>query len=304
MAGLLAAHILRRKGREPVIHELQPTLPDNHGALLRFRTSAVADATGIPFKKVRVHKALWDGKRLRTIPTLRDNNHYSLKVAGSALQRSILSLEPVDRYIAPSDFLKRLAEGFDIRFNSSLADYAEAGDGSVPLISTVPMSTLADILGVSLPVSFEAKKIWTDTVLVEEPTVDVYQTVYFTEPSEPLYRASLTGNRLTMEYMNNPSQGFTPTQKILADIFGVDYRRLTALGVKSQRFGKLIPIDDEARRSFIMYATDKHRIYSVGRFATWRQILLDDVVNDVEVVHKIMSQVDRYGFIREQSKKG
>src|SRR5574337_1166605 len=120
MAGLLAARILRAKGRAPKIFELQPSLPDNHSALLRFRTDAVALATGIPFRKVSVQKALWDGKRLLTRPTLLHNNQYSLKVTGRASGRSILNLDPVERYIAPPDFLKRLGEGLDVTYDTPL----------------------------------------------------------------------------------------------------------------------------------------------------------------------------------------
>ena len=41
MAGLLAANMLRH--RDPVILEAQKSLPNNHHALLRFRSSVVGD---------------------------------------------------------------------------------------------------------------------------------------------------------------------------------------------------------------------------------------------------------------------
>ena len=51
MGGLLTANMLRRYN--PTIKEAQPSLPNNHDALLRFRSDKVAIATGIPFKKVK-----------------------------------------------------------------------------------------------------------------------------------------------------------------------------------------------------------------------------------------------------------
>ncbi len=298
MAGLLCAHIL--KHRSPVVHELQPSLPDNHAALLRFRTNAVSEATGIPFRKVRVQKALWDGKRLRTTTALHHNNQYSLKVTGRASGRSVLDLAPAERFIAPPDFLKRLAEGVNIVYGAGLTAPA-------PGISTIPLPALAALLGVALPISFEARKIWTKTFTIEAPEVDLFQTVYFPEPEIPLYRASITGNRFTMEYSSEPKagdvKGFKPLwdrpHHVLEVAFGIRLPRITLEGTKSQKFGKLLPVDDEIRRSFILYATEKHGLYSAGRFATWRQILLDDVVKDAHVINRMMGQVDRYSLLKE-----
>lgn len=294
MSGLLTAHVLRKKN--PVVYEAQAKLPNNHAALLRFRTNAVAEATGIPFKRVQVQKAIWDGEQLVTTPTLFHNNQYSLKVSGRATGRSILNLDPVERYIAPPDFIARLSEGVDIKYNSPFTGGEEG-------ISTIPMPTLAKILGVEVPVKFESKEIWTHTVAIEYPEINLYQTIYFTQPDDHLYRASLTGSTLTLEYTTEPYRGIEPVADILLNSFGLNCHNgecgsLESFGIKKQKFGKLLSVDDEARRTFILYATDKFGIYSVGRFATWRQILLDDVVKDIGVVEKIMNQIDRYGTIK------
>ncbi len=54
---------------------------------------------------------------------------------------------------------------------------------------------------------------------------------------------------------------------------------------------KILPIDEDVRKRFIMWASDKHQVYSLGRFATWRPgLLLDDVVNDVRVIQRIHKQ--------------
>ena len=65
LAGLLAGHMLR--SLNPKIVESQDSLPNNHGALLRFRTDKVARACATPFKKVKVQKAIkYDGKLTTT----------------------------------------------------------------------------------------------------------------------------------------------------------------------------------------------------------------------------------------------
>jgi hypothetical protein len=55
-----------------------------------------------------------------------------------------------------------------------------------------------------------------------------------------------------------------------------------------QKYGKIAPIDERFRRSSIVQLTTQHKIFSVGRFATWRNILLDDVVNDLAVVKRLI----------------
>ena len=49
MAGLLAGSMLRSECESVV--EAQPNLPNNHSAVLRFRSTAVADTLNIPFKE-------------------------------------------------------------------------------------------------------------------------------------------------------------------------------------------------------------------------------------------------------------
>jgi hypothetical protein len=40
--------------------------------------------------------------------------------------------------------------------------------------------------------------------------------------------------------------------------------------------------------------SDLYKVYSVGRYATWRNILLDDLVQDIQQVEKLFTQRDNY----------
>jgi hypothetical protein len=58
--------------------------------------------------------------------------------------------------------------------------------------------------------------------------------------------------------------------------------------VKPVQYAKVLPIDDRERKRFIMWASENHNIYSLGRFATWRPgLLMDDLVHDVRVIQRI-----------------
>ena len=67
------------------------------------------------------------------------------------------------------------------------------------------------------------------------------------------------------------------------------------------KYGKLLPIEEKVRKEFILYLTQKYNIFSVGRFATWRQLLLDDIVDDINVIDNMIG--DNY-LIQLHSKKG
>jgi hypothetical protein len=299
MAGLLAAQMLRRY--KPVVYEAQPERPDNHGALLRFRSEAVSRETGIPFRRVRVIKAVKSGGRLRPVSTLADANLYSAKVTGEIMPRSVLDLSPCERYIAPPDFLSGLALGANITYGREMVglDLQELREGSAEgvIISTIPMPALMAIAGWPNPPAMNYRPIWSVTMDVHNPPLDVHQTIYYPEPDTPYYRASITGNRVIVEYATEPD-GADYRQDLAAvrKDFGLPFggTSITLHAPKRQEYGKLLPVDDRARQEFILAMTDEFRVYSVGRFATWRQILLDDVVNDVRVVESMITQRSHY----------
>ena len=297
MAGLLAANMLRR--HNPVIHEAQSELPNNHAALLRFRTSKVSDATHIPFVKVQVRKAIKYGGELLTEPTIPACNEYSLKVTGKAMGRSVWNLDPATRYIAPEDFISQCAASVNIEYNSSLKD-------PEPCISTIPMPVLMDIVGWKDKPEFKFLPIWSYQLDLGD-NFGVYQTIYYADEEDSIYRASITGNMLIAEFTTDPQymdeDTFRKRMRACMDEFGISYTRQTSLnlhddistaGIMMQKYGKLLPIDEDIRKEFILAMSDKYQIYSLGRFATWRQILMDDIVDDVKIIEKFITQRDGY----------
>lgn len=301
MAGLLAGHMLRR--HSPTIVERQPSLPHNHSALLRFRTNKVAEATGIPFKPVTVRKAIFNARGLNDHASIADNNEYSAKVTGEIHSRSVIDLTVGVRYIAPDDFISQMAKGLDIEYETSFNIFPNK-DGPWPqrdgeiIISTIPMPILMDMVGWNKP-EFKWLPIWSHTLWLETPVTDVYQTIYYPSQGQPFYRASLTGHRLTIEYIREPGDEliYVNANRVLAD-FGICTRFSEAKyhcgGLKRQEYGKLLPIDEAERKSFIMAMTDQYSIWSLGRFATWRQLLLDDIVDDVRFIDRVLTTKDQY----------
>lgn len=314
MAGCLAA-IVNPHAR---IIEAASSAPDNHKAVLRFRGDEVGRMTGIDFKKVRVHKSIWlEGREVQ--PSPRIANMYSKKVVGRILDRSIWNIDPVDRYVAPSDFHMRMLDMVGNRIEYGCKVHAineknihlmtpmktpgmdRTGD---PIISTMPMNKLANSLHVNLKSNFAFKEIHTLRGKVKD--CNVHQTVYFPGSLTPVYRATLTGNDLIIEsrkgFETDPKDFSPVLTEYIFEVFAafgishddVEFEKVTG----SQQYGKIASIDEKERRKFISMATREYNIYSLGRFGLWKNVLLDDVANDIYVIKKLI-EADHYDKLRE-----
>jgi len=270
------------------IYERAPELPNNHGAILRFRSDKISQALGIPFKKVRVTKGIWyDGCEWEN--EIRFQNMYSHKCTGKYIDRSISNIKPVDRWIAPDDFIQQLAARCEIMFNRNYPEGVPAGK---PIISTIPMQHTMKLLGNPIPYSkllFTMAPIWTETYTL--PGADLYQTMYFPDPEVALYRASFTGDKMIMEFCRNPVDS---AKHLPFQAFGINRNAVSGyIESGHQKYGKIVDIDPHLRRGIMSALTHEHNIYSLGRYATWRNIILDDVFEDIIKIRDLM-KLDSY----------
>src|SRR4051812_30830327 len=86
MAGLLAGNMLRRRPLQIV--ERQKQLPNNHHAVLRFRTTKVSEQVHVPFRQVRVFKSIDEPDPVRAAML------YAKKVTGRYEVRNMINLDP------------------------------------------------------------------------------------------------------------------------------------------------------------------------------------------------------------------
>lgn len=276
LAGLLAGCHFQRA----TIYEANGADTVNHKAVLRFRTPDVGNSVGVDFRKVRVHKGLWLNNKA-VAPTIQLANWYSRKVIGRLADRSIWHLDPVDRFIAPEDFLTQLAErcAGRIVWNHAVTP-EQLRDDTDPAVSTLPMKIVASMLDIQHTQQFTHAPIEVRRWRI--PDADVFQTVYFPDLATNLYRASITGDLLIAEYVD------AADDYEFFEAFGLSSCEPIPIEKVSQRYGKIAPIDDLWRKQFIFNLTTHHNIYSLGRFGTWRNLLLDDVLKDIYVLKKLM----------------
>jgi hypothetical protein len=302
MAGLLAGNMLSRNAIR--IIEAQKELPNNHSAVLRFRSSVVSDVLGIPFKKVKLIKSYLPWKN-----RVADSLSYAHKCSGiSRSDRSIITEEfAAERWIAPPDLIEQMAQPLigAIEFGKTFTDESiNTIDCSDPIISTMPMPVLMKLLGYKDAPNFNY--VGGANVHLRISDCDAYASLYVPDPLYKFNRASITGDDLCVEY-SFPSH--LPDNQIewldknkyseaydAAQLFGFHRSRIQSISLSAQRYAKIQPIDENARKAFIAWATDNFNIFSLGRFATWRPgLLLDDLVHDVRLVQKWINS-DRYSM--------
>lgn len=296
LAGLITACQIK----DAPILEAGPRAEQHH-ALLRFRDESVSKLTGIPFKEVTVRKAIFaEGQFHHNCdPSLA--NMYSRKVAGVYRGRSIWDLATVKRYVAPHDLYDRLVDRHldRIKWNNK-AEVIERG-GSFQFISTIPLPVMMEACGMD-PLNFEFTKSAIRVVRYSLPKgSDVYQTVYFPSPTTRIFRASITGDVLIIEMMTGQprdefSWDLTEPEEIqgVVNTFGLEMNELRMLDAVDQKYGKIVDIPREQREAILYELTRDFNVFSIGRFATWRNILLDDVAHDIHMVEKLM-KASTYG---------
>jgi hypothetical protein len=127
------------------------------------------------------------------------------------------------------------------------------------------------------------------------PGADVFQTLYYPEQHLNVYRASITGDTLIVETVG--PLGDMDDEEINKS-FGIQLSGCESLGSVDQKYGKIAPIDDAVRKQLLFRLTMERNIYSLGRFATWRNILLDDVVDDIAAIKKLLKANNAYDLRR------
>ena len=297
MAGLLAANMLSDTDSDIIVHEQAKELPNNHGAVLRFRSSIVADVTNIPFKRVNMIKSYVPWRN-----PIADTMAYSAKVTGTHRSDRSLPLEVYseERHIAPPDFIdqlyrRALARGVQFKFEVKVGteEIQRCHAMQEQIISTIPMSRMKMLLGGDNRVQFEAKSLV--NIRANLKWTEAYVSLYIPDPHHAATRMSITGDELIIECPSSAlsvlredimEQQTASVLQSCLEMFGFEEQHIVGESSwKQQQYGKILPIDDKIRKSIIYELTDKFGIYSLGRFATWRPgLLLDDLVKDIRLI--------------------
>jgi hypothetical protein len=250
-----------------------------HQGLLRFKNDSISKALGIPFKKVKVYKGIrHNDKFVELSPHY--ITRYARKVSEHLSHRSICNLETSERFIAPKDFHERLLKIVNPQHTPSWPDVSD----STHIISTLPINILAKNFNIDIPdLHYESINISRYKI----PNCDMHMTYYFTGANTAVYRASIVEDELIIE------STFCITKDDVREVtnaFGLMGLKLEPIIENyEQKYGKITPWRDTDRKAILYKITKEHNIYSLGRFATWRNIQLDDVYNDILRIKELVN---------------
>jgi hypothetical protein len=296
LAGLIAARMLAQFN--PVVMEKQASLPNNHEALLRFRSDAVSEATNIPFRKVNVVKWVKGSGN-----PIADMANYSRKVSGFLHPRSVIDTAPAERWIAPPDLVSQLARGVNVEYGVDFAQWShELVRPHGPIISTLPVPLMMDLFKWPDKPDFQYSPGWTAKAQIHpELRSRLNATIYYPDPEVPFYRASVTDHSFIIEGAGEKNLDVSSGSLKPWRDFGLTMDDMGPILVsKRSPYQKIVDLSTHERESvkrFVMWLSREHSIYSLGRFATWRpKLLLDDIVNDVRVIQRLVSGESNYIF--------
>lgn len=294
LAGLLAGNMLAR--RNPMVIEAQQRLPNNHSAVLRFRSSVVGDTLGIPFKKVSMIKTA-----LKWSNPVADALNYSAKNTGFyRSDRSISAGELItdDRFIAPPYLIHMMAHPLDIKFGET----CDFRDEDAQFISTIPMPTLMKLL--DYPGREAINFRWQPGVNYRAKVrdCDAYASLLVPHPSINISRISLTGDELIAEAPGLSAPEDAESEILMAaNLLGIATDAVYDIHARQSDYAKILPIPEDERRDFLYWATDRFNIFSLGRFATWRPgLLMDDLVKDLRLIDGWLDRKNRYAAARHR----
>jgi hypothetical protein len=123
---------------------------------------------------------------------------------------------------------------------------------------------------------------------------DAFVSLAVPDPGEVYSRVSITGDELIVECPGSFPQwqdhDVNHYAIRAAGLLGIPSAYLSDITWHSQQYAKIVPIDETERRNFLHWCSAQQgHCWNLGRFATWRPgLLMDDLVNDVRVITKLM----------------
>ena len=272
----------------PKVYEASKTSEKKHKAIMRYKDFSIAYLLGVPFEKVKISKAIYyRGSFLEPNPAML--NSYSFKVSQGIFSRSIQSIEPAERFIAREEYVIPFVEYGKVlvKVKPNKCFFSDGTEVEYDTcISTIPLPVMASVAEIELG-NTKIKKypICVAQYPVKIPC-DIFQTIYFPDLDIPIYRASLERQKLTVECLGEDNPDLREIDFINA--FGLSFSNLGTPEISIQSMGKIVDMDDTIRRKTMTELTKKYNIYSLGRYATWKNITTEALLKDLEVISKMI----------------
>jgi hypothetical protein len=266
----------------------------NHNAVFRLKNKEVASMLDSNYKTINIEKQIYYKGKLFDKPSIKMKNEYSLKISKNITDRSINALsDNSERHVIEikkdNNILNK--EIYNIT-NGAMLDKSHTEIEYDICINTIPMPVILKLTNmgeISDGIKFKQERVYVYKIK-HEHYCDVNQTIYFPDIKFSIYRATLDPEGIIIESIFEIS---VDDLKIACEAFGLYYKLKGSQELKQDN-GKIVKIDGEQRRFIIMELTEKHNIYSLGRYATWREkVMVDDLLEDLRKIDRMITINDK-----------
>lgn len=301
LAGAIAYNALR--SYRPVILDAGPErkFMEVHPAVMRLRDPSVAQFIGARFEEITVQKSIFFNGRTYNESNIFFNNLYSLKLYRGLGRRSLKTLGDNKRFILPEGYpvpdnirwnvhVKEISDG-DILWNRDGSGYDYRSISYDYCISTIPMTKMVGEIcvpdrAIFLEDQFRSIPVHVMHLSLPFPST-VNQTIYFPSPSTQIYRITISGRNVIIEAVD--TFGVDEAENLIMDAFGIDDVDSKNKKTFIMPIGKMMAINEDQRRNYIMWLTSKHNVFSFGRFSVWRPLRTDQLLGDIEKIKRWIS---------------
>jgi len=276
----------------------------DHKALFRFQNADLGALLGIDLIEIIVYKAIYYRGKVYTESNILFSNLYSLKTVEALIIKSIKDLTPRMRWLPKTrgHFREsRINRGWikvlpgrvsqvGLGWVSYEAEDCK-GKGEIDcdtIISTLPMEFVVNCLGLDLDerIKFKSSPIFIYRADFEPEFNELCQTIYFPDLEFPVYRASIDFKEIIIEAIRECKE-----EELLEVLgaFGLSKIHLPGKGTFDcfiQKYGKIKPLQDEVRQTLLYKLTTDYNIYSLGRFALWKNLKADEILQDAQKIKK------------------
>lgn len=298
IAGRVAAFHFRGQNVTMVDDRVDSSPFFMHNAVLRTKSDEIGLYLNSEMEKIWVEKAIYRDGSLYSTPTLKDKNEYSLKTTGGLHQRSISDLSSCWRYIFknsvssfPSvNFIKGKVVAIDNNIALIRKEEEEIEEKFSLCITTAPMPVNMGLCGLERKIVFDEEQIYVVTADLNIKS-SIHQTIYIPSWPSIFYRITISGQKIVAEGKGafpEEEKAFLTLRLIVKFVLGVESGNIEATRFVDQRNGKIVEIDDMARKEIILELSHKHNVYSLGRYACWRpKLMIDDLPKDIKKIDEI-----------------
>src|SRR4030042_3226346 len=303
IAGTMAYNYFR--ALDPEVYEARENrqaFSDNE-AIIRMKNPAVGFLFGADMKEVEIEKWIFDNGKYYSQPTPEFVCSYSQKVAKSITSRSIENLGKVKRYLVntklniPENKIKYKHKLFDV--DDIVSDDVNYHSLSIHdgiksyldikydvCINTIPLPVITNMFGSKTEKhkngTFKSLDIYTRKILfTPDLYVDKYYTVYIPDQDSSIYRVNLSPEGIIFE--STEEIGIGQCEDLAYSLFRIypmhyDTKQSVCKKISEK---KILNIDSGIRKRLLYQLTSNHSIYSLGRYAIWKNIGTDDLMQDL-----------------------